>query len=155
MKIGIKFIVAYLLMALLAVAYLWSIELRGLLPDWLAPYSLAYRCALIGSIGGIVYCLRAVYLNRSVHARWDTDWHVWYFLRPIVSLIIGGVSYVLLSAGLLVLDSSQNQQPMPHGYLALAFVAGLNVDRFLNRVEEMAQSAWGIRPSRTSEAKDE
>jgi hypothetical protein len=150
-----KLIIAYLLLTLVAIGYLWSIDLRGLLPSWLAPFSLAYRCALIGTLGGVVYCLRAVYLNKCVYSRWSEDWHVWYYLRPIVSTAAGGVSYVILSAGLLVLDSSQNEHAMPFGYLALAFIAGLNVDRFLHRIEEIAQTAWGIRPSRASRVSEE
>lgn len=147
-----KLIIGYLLLCLVGVAWIWSIDVRGLLPDWLAPYSLGFRCSLIGAIGGIVYCLRAIYLNRSVKVQWDSNWNVWYYLRPIISFIVGGVSYVFLNAGLLVLDATQTSTQNVYGFLALSFIAGLNVDRFLVRIEGIAQSAWGIRPSRSSES---
>ena len=146
-----KLIIGYLILWLIGVVSLWIMDIRGLTPEWLAPFSLGYKCALMGALGGIVYCLRAVYINRSVKANWNEDWNVWYYLRPLVSLIVGGVSYVFLNAGLLVLDASPTESPSAFGFLALSFIAGLNVDRFLVRLEDIAQSTWGIRPSRVAE----
>ena len=64
---------------------------------------------------------------------------------------MGGVAYVFLRAGLLVLDAESESASSSLGFLAVAFVAGLNVDRFLVRIEQIAHSAWGVRPSRTAE----
>ena len=111
---------------------------------------------LLGGLGGVVYCLRAVYLNRSVRDTWDLSrWLPWYLLRPVVSCLVGGVAYVFLAAGLMVLDAEQTGGANAYGFLALAFVAGLNVDRFLARIEGVAQSNWGIRPSRSTRGTDE
>jgi len=144
-------IVAYLIGWLALIGWLWSIDLRGLLPLWLDSFSLVYQCALIGAVGGIVYCLRAVYLNRSVRKSWDTNWTIWYLIRPVVSLIIGLVAFVFLKAGLLILDAEQGAFSSSYGFLALSFIAGLNVDGFVVRIEDIARSSWGIRPSRASE----
>ena len=144
-------VVGYLLAFVVTLGSLWTLELRCLLPLWFAPYLLVYNCVLMGGLGGVVYCLRAVYLNRSVRNKWDGNWTVWYILRPLVSCLVGGVAYVILRAGLLILEAEQASGSGAFGFLALAFVAGFNVDRFLVRIEEIAQSAWGIRPSRTYE----
>ena len=148
---GMIFVIGYLLAFVAILGSLWTFEIRGLLPLWIAPYLLVYNCVLMGGFGGVVYCLRAVYLNRSVRNRWDANWTVWYLLRPLVSCLVGGATYVFLRAGLLVLEAEQASDSGAFGFLALAFVAGFNVDRFLARIEEIAQSAWGIRPSRTYE----
>ncbi len=103
----------------------------------------------MGALGGIIYCLRGVYLDCGVSGRWDDNWNVWYYLRPIVSLLVGIVAYVFLKAGLLVLDAGTEESP--YGFLAFSFIAGLNVDRFLIKLEELAQVSWGIKPSRASE----
>ena len=142
-------VIGYLLAFVATLGSLWILELRDLLPLWIGPYLLAYNCVLMGGLGGVVYCLRAVYLNRSVRNRWDANWTVWYILRPLVSSVVGGVAYVMLRAGLLVLEAQRGSESDSFGFLALAFVAGLNVDRFLARIEEIAQSVWGIRPSRS------
>jgi hypothetical protein len=114
-------------------------------------FALPLLCVLIGGIGGCAYCLRAVYLNACVEQRWDNTWQPWYYIRPFVSMIFGGVSFLFLKGGLLFLDSQHQPDSSNLGFLALAFVAGLNVDRFMARIEEIACSIWGIRPSRTTE----
>jgi hypothetical protein len=71
-----------------------------------------------------------------------------------VSLIAGGVSWIFLRAGLLVLDASQQQGSTDVGFLALAFVAGYNVDRFLAKLEQIAEATWGIQKSRSVDASE-
>lgn len=149
------FVVIYLIGWLPLIGWLWGLSVRGFLPSWLEPFSLAYQCALIGAVGGIVYCLRAVYLHRSVRNSWDPNWTTWYIIRPIVSSIVGLVAFIFLNAGLLVLDAEHKTSSNHYGFLALSFVAGLNVDRFLVKIEDIARTAWGIRPSRTSEKSEQ
>lgn len=145
-----KLIIAYLLAWLIAICWLWSRDAQELLPEWLAPFRQIFLCSLIGGIGGIVYCLRGVYLNRRLQEKWDDRWNTWYYLRPIVSLIIGGVAYIFLKAGLLVLDAQDSSEHNAYGFYALSFIAGLNVDKFIKKVEGVAESVWGIEPSRAS-----
>ncbi|MGC2971859.1 hypothetical protein [Paraburkholderia aspalathi] len=113
-------------------------------------------CILFGGLGGCTYCLRGVYLNACVHRRWDIAWLPWYFIRPVVSLILGGVSYLFIQSGLLLLGAShdagsgQNQL----GIWAMTFLAGLNVDKFLTKIEAVGQSVWGIELSRQSKQQE-
>jgi H+/Cl- antiporter ClcA len=115
---------------------------------------LSIYCGICGGVGGITYCLRGIYLNACVHKRWDDDWLPWYFIRPIVSFICGVVSFLFLKAGLIVLEARQEASASNLAFYALAFIAGLNVDRFIEKIEELAQAAWGIRRSRTSEKEE-
>jgi hypothetical protein len=115
---------------------------------------LSIYSAICGGIGGITYCLRGIYLNACVFKRWDDEWLPWYFIRPIVSLICGLVSALFLKAGLIVLEAEQVDSPSNFVFYALAFIAGLNVDRFIEKIEDIAQTTLGIKKSRTS-PKDE
>ncbi|MCY1311107.1 hypothetical protein D9M70_613740 [compost metagenome] len=90
-------------------------------------------------------------MNKCVHKRWDPDWHAWYFLRPIASTVSGAISYLFLKAGLLVLESSANAGASEIGFFALAFIAGLNVDKFVAKIEEVAKAVWGIEKTRSAE----
>lgn len=130
-------------------AGLVALAINGLVPQLRAAEPLL-TCALVGGIGGCLYCLRAVYLNACVHRRWSQHWLPWYFIRPLTSLISGGASYIFLYAGLLVLDSEPNRDTTMFGFYALAFVAGLNVDRFLAKIEDIALTTWGIDKSRVA-----
>lgn len=149
--IGVAIYLALLVAALVVGTYY---DVRS---NWLvsAPeIQLAVRCAIAGAFGGVVYCLRGIYLNASVRKNWDPAWLPWYFIRPLVSTIVGGVSYLFLRAGLFVLESTRAADASAVGFFALAFIAGLNVDRFLAKLEDVAKATWGIRPSRTAESND-
>ncbi len=128
--------------------------LTGNIPLWIDTYKLPISCAISGGFGGILYCLRGVYLNAAVKKNWDKDWHVWYYLRPFVSIIAGLASYIFLKAGLLVLESKVEMDSSFFGFWALAFIAGLNVDKFINKIEDLAKATWGIEKSRTSKETD-
>lgn len=107
-------------------------------------------CVLFGGLGGVTYCLRGVYLNACVRKQWDVSWLPWYLLRPVVSLVLGGVSFLFVKSGLLLLGASQDQTGSQLGVLAMSFIAGLNVDRFLAKIEDIGSTVWGVEPSRQS-----
>ncbi|WP_225592468.1 hypothetical protein [Pseudomonas sp. PDM15] len=133
----------------------YSIGAMGLgwLPAPYAPLRVPLMCGAIAYVGGALYCFRAIYLNKCVYKRWDPDWHVWYFIRPLTSTIAGAVSYLFLKAGLLVLESSSNAGASEIGFFALAFIAGFNVDKFVAKIEEVAKAVWGIEKSRSSQVR--
>lgn len=139
-------IIVFLIVCLFFLGFAFLLPEIFLMPSWYTSKLLFINSALMGSLGGILYCLRGVYLNKSVHKRWDKDWHVWYYLRPLTSLISGLISSIFLKAGLLVLDAVEGE--MSFGYLAVAFIAGYNVDNFLKKIEDVAKTIWGIDKSR-------
>jgi hypothetical protein len=126
------------------------IVLSGALPPWLKAYEVACLCGLTGGVGGVTYCMRGIYTNTCAGDGWNPKWMAWYFIRPVVSLICGVISYLILKAGLLVLDSSTPAESNHLGFYVLAFVAGLNVDKFLTKIEDIAQTTWGIERSRSA-----
>jgi hypothetical protein len=141
-----KKIIFYLLFLLALITFCYLLPEINPLPKWYTEKLLYIHSALIGSLGGVLYCLRAVYLNKSVHNRWDEEWHVWYYLRPLTSLLSGFVSSIFLKAGLLTLDAAEGGSAF--GFLAVAFIAGYNVDNFLKKIEDVAKTVWGIDKSR-------
>jgi len=147
----VKKIIAYQVLMILTLAFLWAQGPLGNIPSWLQAYLLAIHCILTAALAGVLYCVRAVYLNYCVHRQWDERWEVWYYLRPLASAVTGLVAYIFLKASVIVLGGSQSVEGGLFGYLAFSFIAGYNVDRFLKKMEEVAQSKFGVRPSRTSE----
>jgi len=145
-----KKIIIFQLAFLAAIVALAVLSLSGALPTWVEQVRLWFLCALTGGVGGSVYCLRGVYLNACVRKEWDDAWQPWYYIRPFVSVVCGWASCIFLQAGLLVLESSQKEGASDLGFLALAFIAGLNVDKFIAKVEDIAQATWGIEKSRAA-----
>ena len=145
-----KKIIAYQVFILLVVIGTWVQLSLGNIPRWVTQYVLPIQCILIATIGGTLYCLRAIYVNKCVRKNWDPDWETWYYLRPLTSSISGFASYIFLKAGLLILEASQQVASGDFGFLAFAFIAGLNVDKFTLKIEEVAKATFGINQSRTA-----
>ncbi|MBI5867237.1 MAG: hypothetical protein HZB43_02935 [candidate division Zixibacteria bacterium] len=145
-----KKIVVYLALIAVADIALLGAGKIGFLPQWWNDLGLMLPCALVGGVGGVVYCLRGVYLNASVRKAWDDEWQPWYYIRPVVSHLCGAVSFLFLRAGLLLLEAQPKMPATDLGFLALAFIAGLNVDKFITKIEDIAQATWGIERSRTA-----
>ena len=143
-------IIVYLIGIAVLDIWLLAATRTALMPQWWANLGIVVECSLAGGVGGVVYCLRGVYLNASVKKSWDDEWQPWYYIRPIVSHICGAVSFLFLRAGLLLLEAQLKNQSTEFGFLALAFIAGLNVDKFITKIEDIAQASWGIEKSRTS-----
>ncbi|ARP52323.1 hypothetical protein ACMHYO_07015 [Allopusillimonas ginsengisoli] len=143
-------IVLYLTALLMGVIYALGAMTLGWLPQPYEVLRIPLMCAMLGGGGGCLYCLRAVYLNKCVHNRWASHWNAWYFIRPITSFASGGISYLFLKAGLLILESDARHNASEMGFFALAFIAGLNVDKFMAKIEDVAQAVWGIERSRAS-----
>ena len=149
-----KKIIAYLVLISAVDVLLLAATKVGQMPQWWSALGLALECALIGGLGGVVYCLRGVYLNACVQKSWDDEWQPWYYIRPIVSHLCGAISFVFLKAGLLVLEAQPKADTTDLGFLALAFIAGLNVDKFISKIEDLAQATWGIEKSRAAKGQD-
>ena len=143
-------IILFLIFCLLGSVCFLAIHCLVDMPQWYVESLLFIRCTFIGVIGGVLYCLRAVYLNKCVQKQWDKDWEVWYYLRPITSGISGFASCIFLKAGLLVLEADAKPDAIAFGYLAIAFIAGYNVENFMKTLESIASSVWGIKKSRAS-----
>ncbi|MEW6111220.1 MAG: hypothetical protein AB1664_03750 [Thermodesulfobacteriota bacterium] len=145
-----KKVVAYLsFIAAVDIALLIAMRI-GYLPSWETKLGLVLPCAVIGGVGGVVYCLRAVYLNACVRGGWDDKWEPWYYIRPLVSHLCGAVSFLFLRAGLVLLEAQPKTEATDLGFLSLAFIAGLNVDKFISKIEDIARATWGIDKSRTA-----
>jgi len=65
-------------------------------------------------------------------------------------MIFGGVSYLFVKSGLLLLGAQKKPDASDLGIWAVAFLAGLNVDKFMAKIEAIGHSVWGIEPSRQS-----
>ena len=113
MKRSCFFLLACLVLYGCAIALILS----GALPPWAAEFEVGLLCGLTAGVGGVVYCLRGIYVNTCAGDGWNPKWMPWYFIRPIVSLVCGVVSYLLLKAGLLVLDSAPREATNHMGLL--------------------------------------
>jgi hypothetical protein len=64
--------------------------------------------------------------------------------------VVGGISFLFVNSGLLLLGAAKNPDASQLGMWAVAFLAGLNVDKFVEKFEGIGKSIWGVEPSRQS-----
>lgn len=140
----------YSIICILVSQYLASYCPNSLIRELIVNHSLILQCVFFGGIGGVIYCFRSVYINYCIYKRWDCDYIVWYLIRPIISLVIGGISYTFIKAGLVLFSSSQQYEINQLSILSLAFLSGLNVDKFMKKLESIGELVWGISPSNLS-----
>ncbi len=150
MRKEISLIIAIVYIFLVMTVIVYMLYLLTSTNKFQANYKLVLECICIGGLGGVLYCLRGIYLNYCVLNQWSNVWLAWYIIRPIVSLVCGGVSFLFLKAGLLVLEAKKEVDASNLGFFALAFIAGMNVDKFISKIEEIAQATWGIEKTRSS-----
>lgn len=125
----------YLVLLLIFPATYYFFLATAGLPAWLSKFRLLNECILFGLIGGIVYCLRGIYVNHCVLKQWSVGWSLWYLLRPLVSMIMGGISYFILMSGLMAIGINNISKSPDHFFYLVAFFAGLRVDSFLKYFE--------------------
>ena len=116
----------------------------------LSATELALRCCIVGTLGCCLYCLRSLYIHGAVESDWDSKWLSWHLLRPFAASISSLSALVLLKAGLILLNSetSTDEKTTLWGYYFLAFVAGLNIEKFLSKIEEIGETVFGVKASR-------
>ena len=103
-----------------------------------------------GLLGGCVYCIRGIYIQYCAKKEWDNCWILWHIVRPFISAIAGGMSLVFLKAGLLVFQTNGGNIDKVYAIYALAFIAGLNVDNFMRKIESIFNELLGIAKSNLS-----
>jgi magnesium-transporting ATPase (P-type) len=142
--------VGFYLLCLLAISvFVWYWAFISPAPEWVKSIKHIVGCILVAVSGGVLYCLRAVYVNYSVRKQWSEVWLVWYLFRPFTSGLMGFLTYLVVKAGLFAVGSTSAEHPETLLY-ALSFFAGLNVDGFLKRFEGQVSNSMKVNKSRQS-----
>ena len=142
---------------LLLLFFLMTLSAIGYSESWFTlkdSMILPFKSVLSAGFGGLLYLLRSVYVNKCVRKSWDVEWEVWYFIRPFTSILSGIASYIFLKAGVLILNAEIEVSNSSFGFMAVAFIAGLNVDKFTSKLEDLAKAAWGFAKTRMNNKND-
>jgi len=151
----LKKVILYQLAFLVAICTVWAQGPLGNFPEWIKGFEPAINCIIVSALAGVLYCLRAIYVNYSAHKNWDSYWELWYYLRPVTSAISGLVAYIFLKASIIILEASPSEGSVNFGYLACAFIAGYNVDNFLRKIESLAKSTFGVEKTKTAKSNED
>ena len=146
-SLNIIYIIVYLGCLLAVIILIYFLMIMGKAPKLFIHNKLLTMCVLTGITGGLLYAFRAIYTHRCKDNDWNNRYVIWYYLRPLISSITGGISWLLLKAGIVLLSASPTDSSAIYGYLAFALIAGYNVEHFLEKFEDIMQAVWGINKS--------
>jgi hypothetical protein len=116
---------------------------------WIAGVNIMgiWFAALAGGIGGVVGILYHLYWHVSIRVDFDRQYLMNYLIQPIFGFILGGVIFLISSAGFILADakSLDDSAPLIDGVqrfqMLLGFLAGFNqqvvysaIDRIIKRL---------------------
>jgi len=92
-----------------------------------------------GGIGGIIGALYALWWHVSDQQDFDQQYVMWYLVQPIMGVVLGGIVYLLLAAGFLVLqitpsDPNAGARLLPY---LLAVLAGFRQNFIYNQFDRL------------------
>jgi hypothetical protein len=113
----------------LALAYADIKELRAAVPDPIGPVPLGV--IWFGALGGAVISIDGAVKHR---ADWDPRMTVWHYMRPLVGMALGTVSYLIF----VVVVAASGARPVTNGaivYYLVAFVVAYREETFRNLIK--------------------
>lgn len=112
-----------------AVSYLDVASFRAIVPDPVGPVPLGV--VWFGALGGVLISIEGSVKHRR---DWDTTMHVWHYLRPLVGVALGVVSYLIF----VVVIAATGTSPIRKGtlvYYLVAFVVAYREETFRSLIK--------------------
>lgn len=99
--------------------------------------------SISGGIGGTLYCIIDYYraIGNKPNVSEIDSWGWWYFLRPIISSVLGTFTFFFLYAGLFTINNNNTSTATLKGlllYCSISFVLGYTFSNFFELVEKIA-----------------
>jgi hypothetical protein len=106
-----------------------------------------------GGIGGVTSALWSLYHHVSVARDYDPVENLWYYSQPVLGMVLGGIVFLVMGAGFLVVQVDLAAQEAALGArmlpAAIAVVAGFRQNMVLDLIERIISV---ILPSRQSDS---
>lgn len=136
------------------VAYFLGVPLDSPQLSWAVLYlsTLAW-----GGIGGVTSALWSLYHHISVDRDYNPVENLWYYSQPVLGMVLGGIVFLIVGAGFLVVQVDLNTQDAALGArllpAAIAAVAGFRQNMVLDLVERIVSLIVPSQPSTDSTLK--
>jgi hypothetical protein len=79
---------------------------------------------LMGGLGGITGAMFGLWKHVAGDQDYDPQFALWYYTNPLMGLVLGALSYLLIRGGLLLTGSNQPLEPSPYVMWVFAFAVG-------------------------------
>ncbi len=133
------------------VAYFLGVSLESPQLSWAVLFmsTLAW-----GGIGGVTSALWSLYHHISVERDYNPVENLWYYSQPVLGMVLGGIVFLIVGAGFLVVQVDLDAQDAALGArllpAAIAVVAGFRQNMVLDLVERIVSLIVPSRPNADS-----
>jgi hypothetical protein len=120
------------------IAFLLGVEVTSPQLNWAVLFmsTLAW-----GGIGGVTSALWSLYHHISVERDYDPVENLWYYSQPVLGMVLGGIVFLVLGSGFLVVQVDLAAQDAALGArllpAAVAVVAGFRQNMVLDLIERI------------------
>lgn len=120
------------------VAYFLGVELGSEQLNWAVLFlsTLAW-----GGIGGVTSALWSLYHHISIERDYDPVENLWYYSQPVLGMVLGGIVFLVMGAGFLVVQVDLAAQNVALGArllpAAIAVIAGFRQNMVLDLMERI------------------
>jgi hypothetical protein len=94
-----------------------------------------------GGIGGITSALWSLYHHISVARDYNPVENLWYYSQPMLGMVLGGIVFLIMGAGFLVVQVNLDTQDVALGArllpAAIAVIAGFRQNMVLDLIERL------------------
>jgi hypothetical protein len=119
----------------------WIEGVLGQLPSFIVIGDL-WNTSAWGGVGGVTGALYSLYWHAAKKQDFDKQYIMWYFVQPVIGVIIGAAIYIFFGAGLINIigeSGSGAQTPLDLFPYAVAWLAGFRQQFILELVDRFIQ----------------
>ena len=98
--------------------------------------------ALAGGLGGAVYATFSMIYHLGDGST-ESSYVLWYFMRPVIGLVLGVVVFFVVRGGLLVITVSQVDLNL-YGVAGISALAGISARQMMTKLREVLNSIFGM-----------
>lgn len=97
-----------------------------------------------GGIGGVVGALYALWWHISEKQNFDRHYMMWYLVQPLMGLVLGGIAFLILSSGFLILQVDLADDKASTGARLLPYLTAVLAGFRQNFVYEQLERLIGL-----------
>lgn len=103
----------------------WITAISGIEGDALLNINPILNTMFWGGIGGVVGALYALWWHISETQNFDRHYMMWYLVQPLMGLVLGGITFLILTGGFLILQVDVSEDKITTGARLLPYLTAV------------------------------
>ena len=144
-EVAVVYLSIVSLVMLAALIYVWPASAStGPIADPLV----ILLAALAGGLGGAVYATFSMIYHLGEGTA-ESSYVLWYFMRPVIGLVLGVIMFFVVRGGLLVVTVSQVDLNL-YGVVGISALAGISARHMMTKLRDALDSIFGAEEAKAT-----